>query len=69
MFGVNMDAYDLYHEVQHLWAEHSDKSSGNLYKAYVHMPTVVWTSEGYREVKAMRWNPDIKAIELILDNE
>lgn len=69
MFGGNMDAYDLYHEVQQLWVEYSDKSSGTLYKAYTHMPTVVWTPEGYREVKGMRWNPDIKAIEFILDTE
>lgn len=69
MFGGNVDAYDLYHEIQQLWANNSDKSSGSLHKTYIHMPTVVWTSEGFREVVKTRWNPDLKAIELILDTE
>lgn len=64
-----MDSYDLYHEIQRLWADNSSKESGELYKTYQHMATVVWTPEGYREVIGARWNKEIKAIELILDRE
>lgn len=64
-----MDAYDLYHEIQRIWAENSAKDSGELYKTYQHMATVVWTPEGYREVIGVRWNSELKAIELILDRE
>jgi hypothetical protein len=64
-----MDAYDLYHEIHRIWSEYSAKSSGELHKTYVHMPTVLWTPEGYREVVGVKWNPDIKSIELIMDTE
>ena len=64
-----MDAYDLYHEIQKLWADNSAKNSGLLHKTYTHMAAVVWTPEGYREVVGVRWNKDLGAIEFILDNE
>jgi hypothetical protein len=64
-----MDAYDLYHEIQKVWADNSSKNSGELYKKYQHMATVVWTPEGHREVIDVKWNSDIKSVELILDRD
>jgi hypothetical protein len=64
-----MDAYDLYHEIQKVWVDNSSKNSGELYKKYQHMATVVWTPEGHREVIGVKWNSDIKSVELILDRD
>jgi hypothetical protein len=64
-----MDTYDLYHEIQKLWVDNCSKESGLLHKSKNHMATVVWTSDGYREVVGVKWNQEIKAIELILDRE
>jgi hypothetical protein len=64
-----MDTYDLYHEIQKVWIEHSGKNSGELHKKFQHMATVVWTPEGHREVIGVKWNSEIRAIELILDTE
>lgn len=64
-----MDAYDFYQEIKNIWVKHSAKDSGELRKKYQHMATVVYTPEGYREIIGLKWNPEIRAIELLLDSE
>ena len=61
-----MDAYDLYQDVQTLWMKHVDKNSGT--KAGINsLPVCVWTSEGYKEIKRVKYNDDLKLIELELE--
>lgn len=65
-----MDAYDLYQVIKQLWAEHTNKNSGNISKSdYTNMKVCVWTSEGYREVINANYNHKLNFIELTLDQE
>lgn len=59
-----MDAYDLYQDIQTLWMKHVDKS---LDKKVSAVRVCVWTSEGYKEVKQVKYNDDLKFIELELE--
>lgn len=59
-----MDAYDLYQDIQTLWMKHVDKS---LDKKVGGVRVCVWTSEGYKEVKQVKYNDDLKFIELELE--
>lgn len=59
-----MDAYDLYQDIQTLWMKHVDKS---LDKKVSAIRVCVWTSEGYKEVKQVKYNDDLKFIELELE--
>lgn len=59
-----MDAYDLYQDIQTLWMKHVDKS---LDKKVSTVRVCVWTSEGYKEVKQVKYNDDLKFIELELE--
>lgn len=60
-----MDAYNIYHVIKSFWAEYVNKDSGLLDKIKV----CVWTSDGYREVTNVRFNNELKFIELELDKE
>lgn len=61
-----MDAYHLYQDIQDLWMKHADKNSGT--KAGINTVRVcVWTSEGYKEVKQVKYNYDLKFVELELE--
>jgi hypothetical protein len=64
-----MDAYNIYHILKRLWAEHTNISSGTITKSYDIMKVCVWTPDGYREVTNVIYNNDLKSIELILDQE
>ena len=59
-----MDAYDLYQDIQTIWMKHVDKS---LDKKVSAVRVCVWTSEGYKEVKQVKYNDDLKFIELELE--
>ena len=59
-----MDAYDLYQDIQTLWMKHVDKS---LDKKVNIVKVCVWTSEGYKEIKRVKYNDDLKFIELELE--
>ena len=64
-----MDAYDIYHLIKVLWAEYVNKNSGIIHKSNDVIRVCVWTSEGYREVKGVSYNQNLKFIELELDQE
>ena len=64
-----MDAYNIYHLLKILWAEHVNKNSGTIIKSSDAIKVCVWTDDGYREVTGVVYNDDIKSIELILDKE
>lgn len=64
-----MDAYNIYHLIKTLWAEYVNKNSGTIIKASDSIKVCVWTSEGYREVTNVRYNDNLKFIELELDQE
>lgn len=64
-----MDAYDIYHLLKRLWSEHVNKNSGIIPKSSDAIKVCVWTPEGYREVKNVMYNHNLKFIELELDNE
>ena len=64
-----MDAYNIYHLIKSLWAEHVNKNSGLLEKSKDSIKVCVWTSEGYREVTNVIYNDKLKLIELVLDQE
>jgi hypothetical protein len=64
-----MDAYDLSNKIKDVWVENSDKRSGLLDKKITKMSTIVSTADGYREVLGVRWNKEMRKIELILDKE
>ena len=59
-----MDAYDLYQDIQTIWMKHVDKS---LDKKVGAVRVCAWTSEGYKEVKQVKYNDDLKFIELELE--
>ncbi len=64
-----MDAYNIYHLIKSLWAEHVNKNSGLSYKSSDRVKVCVWTEEGYREVINVHYNDKLKFIELELDKE
>jgi hypothetical protein len=64
-----MDAYNIYHLIKSLWAEHVNKYSGLLEKSSDRIKICVWTEEGYREVTNVHYNDKLKFIELELDRE
>lgn len=64
-----MDAYDIYHAMKRLWAEHVNKNSGVMGKSSDAIKVCVWTEEGYREVTGVVYNEKLKLIELELDKE
>lgn len=64
-----MDAYNVYHLIKSLWAEHVNKNSGVLEKSPDMIKVCVWTEEGYREVIGVVYNDRLKFIELELDKE
>jgi hypothetical protein len=64
-----MDAYNIYHLLKKLWAEHTNKNSGIIDKSGGDIKVCVWTAEGYREVIGLRYNESLKFIELELDVE
>jgi len=65
-----MDAYDISNQMKSLWAEHTDKNSGAGKKNFGYdIGVVTWTNQGYREVTGLRYNEQLKKIELELDNE
>lgn len=61
-----MDAYDLYQDIQTLWMKHVDKNFSTKIGPSV-IRTCVWTSEGYKEIKQVKYNEDLKFIELELE--
>ena len=62
-----MDAYNIYHLIKSLWAEHVNKNSGTIIKSKDIIKVCVWTEEGYREVVGVSYNHKNKFIELELD--
>lgn len=62
-----MDAYNIYHLIKKLWADHVNKNSGTIIKASDAIKVYVWTEEGYREVTNVYYNDKLKFIELELD--
>ena len=62
-----MDAYNIYHLIKHLWADHVNKNSGTIIKPSDVIKVCVWTEDGYREVVGVRYNDNLKFIELELD--
>jgi hypothetical protein len=64
-----MDAYNIYHLLKKLWAEHTNKNSGIINKSAGDIKVCVWTDEGYREVVNVCYNDKLKFIELELDKE
>ena len=64
-----MDAYNIYHLIKRLWAEHFNKVSGTIVKSGDAIKVCVWTPEGYREVTNVVYNEKLKFIELELDQE
>lgn len=64
-----MDAYNIYHLIKSLWAEHVNKNSGTIIRASDAVKVCVWTEEGYREVVNVVYNEKHKFIELELDQE
>ena len=64
-----MDAYNIYHLVKRLWAEHVNKNSGTIIKSTDAIKVCVWTADGYREVTNVVYNDNLKFIELVLDEE
>lgn len=62
-----MDAYNIYHLIKKLWAEHVNKNSGTIIKSSDAIKVCVWTQDGYREVVDVRYNSSLKFIELELD--
>jgi hypothetical protein len=63
-----MDAYDLYHEIHEVWLKNVNIGSGNFNKMPDNMKACVWTSEGYKEIAAVRYNEELKLIELELED-
>jgi len=61
-----MDAYELYQSIQALWMRHVDKKNGTKL-GVGNLPVCVWTSEGYKAIKQVKYNEDLKIIELELD--
>jgi len=65
-----MDAYDISNKMKDLWAQHTDKNSGSGKKNFGYdIRVVTWTEHGYREVTGLKYNEQLKMIELELDNE
>lgn len=64
-----MDAYELFWRIKTIWMDNTDKQSGIGPKSTPHMATMIMTPDGYREVIGVKWNSEIKAIELITDEE
>lgn len=62
-----MDAHDLYHKIADLWSEHVNKHSGIVNQPDSTIRVCVWTDQGYCEVKDVKFNNDLKIIELELD--
>jgi hypothetical protein len=69
MEALVMDAYNIYHLIKSLWAEHVNKNSGIILKSSDVIKICVWTEEGYREVTNVVYNHKLKFIELELDKE
>ena len=61
-----MDAYDLYWKLKTLWMENCSRVSGVTTKT-AHMAIMIPTENGYREVLGAKYNKEIHAIELILE--
>lgn len=64
-----MDAYNIYHLLKRLWAEHVNKNSGSIIKSTDVVKVCVWTPDGYREVTNVFYNDKLGFIELELDQE
>ena len=64
-----MDAYDLIDMLKILWQQNVDKSSGTIDKSKGKIGVVVNTDEGFRNVVGARWDPQMKKIMLVLDND
>lgn len=64
-----MDAYDIIFKMMDLWREHADKTSGVLLKNKAPIEIIVNTNDGYRSIVGMKWNSELRKIELILDEE
>lgn len=64
-----MDAYNIYHLLKKLWAEHTNKNSGIIDKNTGDIRVCLWTQDGYREVTGVHYNHTLKFIELELDEE
>ena len=63
-----MDAYDLYWKLKSLWMENCSRISGVTTKT-AHMAIMISTENGYREVLGAKYNKEIHAIELILEEQ
>lgn len=64
-----MDAYDLFWKIKQLWMDNTDKNSGSGPKTKKYMAVMIMSKDGYREVVGVKWNKEINAIELIIDEE
>jgi hypothetical protein len=64
-----MDSYELFWRIKTIWMDNTDKQSGLGPKNTQHMATMIMTKDGYREVIGAKWNSEIRAIELITDEE
>lgn len=64
-----MDAYNLIEMLKTIWQSNVDKSSGLIDKSGKKIGIVVNTDEGFRNVIGARWDPQLKKIMLVLDNE
>jgi len=62
-----MDAYDLYWKLKTIWMENCGRISGVTTKT-AHMAIMIPTENGYREVLGAKFNKDINAIELIVED-
>lgn len=64
-----MDAYDLIEMLKTVWQHNVDKSSGTIDKSGKKIGCIVHTEDGFRNVIGVRWDPQLKKILLVLDNE
>ena len=64
-----MDSYDLFWKIKNIWMENVNNGSGAGPKHKTHIATMVMTENGYREILGVKWNKEINAIELIIDEE
>jgi hypothetical protein len=62
-----MDAYNIYHLIKRLWAEHTNKHSGSIVKPNDCIKMCVWTPDGYKEVTNVVYNEKLKFIEIVLE--
>lgn len=64
-----MDSYDISNKMKDLWSLHTDKNSGAITKRYNRIPLCVWTEHGYKEVADIKFNEQLKILELILEED